>query len=97
MPSASASTVSGRPLLRRLACATLAAAGVFLAACASSGGALPEPGASGLVVVRLWEAKGGPPAMLQSRHVKQLGSTFEQLLERPPAQRQRRREPDRRP
>ena len=79
MPSACVETIRGRPLVRRLACAALAGAGVFLAACGSSGAALPAPGASGLVVVRLWEAKGGPPAMLQSRHVKQVGATFDQL------------------
>ncbi len=83
MPSASAMTVCGARLLRRSACVGLVGAGLLLAACGSSGVALPAPGASGLVVVRLWEAKGGPPAMLQSRRVRQVGSTFDQLALEP--------------
>ena len=79
MPSASATTPSGGRFLRRSACAALAGAGLFLAACGSSGAALPAPGASGLVVVRLWEANGGAPALLQSRRVRQVGATFDQL------------------
>ena len=72
-------TRSGGALLRRAVTAASAVALLALASCGSSGGALPAPGASGLVVVRLWEAKGGPPAMLQSRHVRQVGSTFDRL------------------
>lgn len=79
MSSAHARTASGRASPRRVRGAALIGAGLLLAACAGTAPSLPEPGARGLVVVRLWDAKGGAPAMLQSRRVRQVGTSFDRL------------------
>jgi hypothetical protein len=71
-------SVCSRPSFPRSAFFRLALLALLLAGC-DDVAQPPEPGVDGTIDIRWWDTKGGAPALLRARGVKQLDGAFDNL------------------